>query len=342
MKSHQVFRRLFIILAILLALSFYSLPYYVSKPGMAKELEPIIEVDNGYDEEGSFMLTTVRMGRANIYSYAIAKLNKYYKIYTVEEIRSKDETDEEYNVRQLHLMDASKMAAIEAAYKKAGKSVDYEYVGVYVLNVIPDMPAEGKLKAGDRIFKVDNHEFASSDEFLKYVSKKKAGDVITLTYERTGEINDTELTVAQFQDAKNKGRTGVGISLVDDKEIITDPEVSIDTEEIGGPSAGFMFSLEIYNQLTKEDLTKGYHIAGTGTISADGMVGRIGGIEQKIIAADKAGADIFLAPNENGDKGSNYQEAVAVAKDIGTDMKIVPIDTFSEAVAYLNKLEAKK
>ena len=81
----------------------------------------------------------------------------------------------------------------------------------------------------------------------------------------------------------------------------------MNTEEIGGPSAGFMFSLEIYNQLTKEDLTKGYEIAGTGTISPDGTVGRIGGIEQKIIAADKAGADIFLAPNENGEKDSNYQ-----------------------------------
>ena len=68
---------------------FIMLPYYISKPGMAKELEPIIEVENGYDEKGSFMLTTVRMGRANIYSYLIAKMSKYQEIYPLNEIRVK-------------------------------------------------------------------------------------------------------------------------------------------------------------------------------------------------------------------------------------------------------------
>ncbi|HJV30720.1 MAG TPA: S16 family serine protease, partial [Bacillales bacterium] len=113
------------------------------------------------------------------------------------------------------------------------------------------------------------------------------------------------------------------------------------TDEIGGPSAGFMFSLEIYNQLTKEDLTKGYQIAGTGTIASDGKVGPIGGIEQKIIAADKAGAEIFFAPNEEGSKHSNYRDALKTAKDIGTKMKIVPIDTFDDAIKYLNTLHNK-
>lgn len=342
MKGHKGIRIFFIIMAVLLALSFYSLPYYVSKPGMAKELEPIIEVEDGDNEAGSFMLTTVRMGKANIYSYTLAKWSKYQKIYPIAEIRSGDETDEEYNVRQLHLMDASKSAAIEVAYKKAGIPVNYEYTGVYVMNVIPEMPAEGKLKLGDRIYKVDDHEFTSSKEFLDYVSKKKSGDTIVLTYERNDEIHDTKITIAHFKDADNKGRVGVGIGLVDDKEIRVKPEVTVKTDEIGGPSAGFMFSLEIYNQLTEGDLTKGFAIAGTGTISPDGTVGRIGGIEQKIVAADKAGADIFLAPNEKGEKDSNYLAAVKTAKDIGTEMRIIPIDDFDEAVTYLRKLKEKK
>ena len=75
---------------------------------MAKELEPIVEVEDGYEEKGSFMLTTVRMGRANIYSYLMAKISKYQEIYTLNEIKGEDETEEEYNVRQLYLMDASK------------------------------------------------------------------------------------------------------------------------------------------------------------------------------------------------------------------------------------------
>jgi len=86
------------------------------------------------------MLTTIRMGRANVYSYLIAKWSEYQEIYPLDEIRSEEETDEEYSVRQLYLMDSSKSNAIEVAYKKAGIPIDYQYNGVYVLNVIADMP----------------------------------------------------------------------------------------------------------------------------------------------------------------------------------------------------------
>ena len=96
---------------------------------------------------------------------------------------------------------------------------------------------------------------------------------------------------------------GIGIGLVDDRELIVNPNVRVNTEEIGGPSAGFMFSLEIYNQLTEDDLTRGYNIAGTGTMLQMGTVGEIGGIQQKVIAAEKSGAEIFLAPNQNGKQG---------------------------------------
>jgi Lon-like protease len=342
MNRKKIIRNILLIAAILLAISFYYLPYYVSKPGMAKELEPIIEVEDGYDEKGSFMLTTVRMGRANIYSYLMAKMSKYQELYTMDEIKGEDETDEEYNVRQLYLMDSSKWAAIEVAYKKANIPVDVRYKGVYVLNVVPDMPAEGKLQPADRIFKVDGIEFTSSEQFMNYISSKKVGDLVVLTYDRKNKINEVSLTVSEFKQEENKGKVGMGIGLVDDKELIVQPKVKVQSDEIGGPSAGFMFSLEIYNQLTKEDFTKGYKVAGTGTISPDGTVGKIGGIEQKVVAADKAGAEIFFAPHENGEKDSNYQKAIIAAKDIETNMVIVPIHTFDDAVNYLDKLETKK
>ncbi|MFZ7942186.1 MULTISPECIES: SepM family pheromone-processing serine protease [Bacillaceae] len=324
---------------ILIGGMYYSLPFYVSKPGMAKELGPIITVEGGYKDEGNFMLTTVRMGRANIYSYLEAKLLKYEEIYPLEMILYKKETEEEYNARQLHLMAGSKLNAIDVAYRKAGLSVDYKYKGIYVVQVVPGMPAEGKLRAGDRIFKVDGHQFPSSEKFIEYVGKKQVGEKVTLTYARNKKTDDVTLSLQPFK--SDPGKIGIGISLVDDKEIIVDPKVKVKTDEIGGPSAGLMFSLEIYNQLTHEDLTRGYQIAGTGTIDEKGLVGPIGGIEQKIVAADKAGADIFLAPNENGAKNSNFRAAVKTAHDIHTNMKIVPIDTFDEAVDYLEKLNEK-
>ena len=170
----------------------------------------------------------------------------------------------------------------------------------------------------------------------------KVGDSVVLTYERNNVVNEVRVKVAEFKQEENQGKVGIGIGLVDDKELIVHPEVTVHSDEIGGPSAGFMFSLEIYNQLTKEDLTKGYKIAGTGTISSDGTVGKIGGIEQKVVAADKAGAEIFFAPNGNDEKDSNYQNALLTAKDIHSNMEIVPINTFDEAIDYLEKLEMKK
>lgn len=336
MRKNFSLRILIIAGLIFLVSSFYYLPYYVSKPGMAKELEPIVEVEGGNDEKGSFMLTTIRMGKANIYSYAIAKLSKYQELYPEEAIRSKDESEEEYSVRQLHMMDSSKLNAIEVAYKKAGLPVEYQFNGVYVLHVVPNMPADGKLLSGDRITKMDGKEFQSMNEFIQYVSEKKSGDSVEITYERKEKETTVSIAVKSFKDEPNK--VGIGIGLVDDKELVVEPKVTIDSEEIGGPSAGLMFSLEIYNQLNKEDLTKGYKIAGTGTIASDGTVGRIGGIDQKVVAADNAGAEIFLAPNENGASDSNYELAMQTAKDIDTDMKIVPINTFEDAVKFLEEL----
>ncbi|MEH7441072.1 SepM family pheromone-processing serine protease [Bacillus sp. JJ1122] len=339
MKRKTSIKLSFLAAILLMASALYYLPYYVTKPGMAKELEPIVEVEGGFEEEGNFMLTTVRMGKANIYAYIIAKLSKYQEIYPVEDIRAEDESDEEYNIRQLHMMADSKTSAIEVAYTKAGIPVNYTYKGVYVLRVMPGMPAEGKLKPGDHVFEIDGKAFKSSDEFIKYVSSKKAGEVVKLAFKRNGKTDQAEVQLKALEDGSN--RAAVGIQLVDDKEIDVDPDVTVQSEEIGGPSAGLMFSLEIYNQLTKEDLTKGYQIAGTGTITPDGIVGRIGGIQQKVVAADKAGAEIFFAPNEEGAKDSNYQEAMIAAKDIKTKMKIVPVNTFEDAVLYLENLKEK-
>lgn len=318
---------------------FFSLPYYVSKPGIAKELAPIIQVADGTEGKGSFMLTTVRMGRANIYSYVEAKLFDYVELYPVEAILHETETQDEYNARQLHMMAGSKLNAIEVAYKKAGYPVEYEYKGVYVVQVVPNMPAEGKLRAGDRITKVDGQEFTSSEDFIEYVGKKKAGDQVVLTIIREDQTKTVKVSVEPFED--DPKRIGIGISLVDDKEIIVDPEVAVETDEIGGPSAGLMFSLEIYDQLMKEDFTKGYKIAGTGTIDSKGTVGPIGGIDQKIVAADKAGAEIFFAPNEKGIKDSNYNLALKTAREIDTKMKIVPVDVIDDAINYLQKLPMK-
>ncbi|MFT4416106.1 SepM family pheromone-processing serine protease [Fredinandcohnia humi] len=317
--------------------TFIQLPYYVTKPGMAQELDPIINVENGYEEKGEFMLTTIRMGQANIFSFAWAKINKYHKILPINHVRREDESDEEYNNRQLYYMEDSQESAITVAYSYANKPVTVKNHGIYVMKILKGMPAEDSLKPGDRIYAVDGKEVTHQDEFISYVSNKKENDVIKLSIDRNGKEETVTIPIVPFPDQPEK--VGIGIELITDQEVITEPKLSIDTEKIGGPSAGLMFSLEIYNQLIEKDLTNGMRIAGTGTIDNDGNVGPIGGIGQKIVAADKSDVDIFFAPNENGAPDSDYREALKTAKDIDSEMKIVPVDTFEDALNYLLELK---
>ena len=333
MKNRVYIKSLISGVIIAFLLTFIQLPFYVTKPGLAQDLAPIVEVEGGYEEAGSLMLTTVRMGKASIFSYLLAKVSDYQKIYPVDAFRKEDESEEEYMYRQLHMMEGSQESAISVAYTRAQKQINYEYNGIYVMSIVANMPSEKELKIGDRIFQVDGSELKTAEEFIDYVSSKKSGDLIQLILERKGEVIDASIPLQPFPD--NPEKIGVGISLVTDREMNVTPKVKIDTEKIGGPSAGLMFSLEIYNQLIEEDLTKGYEIAGTGTINFAGEVGPIGGIAQKIVAANKAGVQIFFAPNENGSSESNYKEALKTVEDINSDMKIVPVDTFDDAVTYL-------
>ncbi|MGB9552912.1 MAG: S16 family serine protease, partial [bacterium] len=98
---------------------------------------------------------------------------------------------------------------------------------------------------------------------------------------------------------------------------------------VGGPSAGLMFALSLYNLLMPNDLTSGKLVAGTGTIDPEGKVGAIGGVEMKVRAAEKAGAEYFLSPEEN------YQEALKAASKI----KVIKVKTIQEAITFLKSLD---
>ncbi|MBM7647234.1 PDZ domain-containing protein [Bacillus ectoiniformans] len=331
-----------ILLMVMIAATFIRLPYYVTKPGDAHDLDPIVEVAGGDDDPGTLMLTTIKMGQANIFAYALASFRDYEEILPVNDVRSPHESDEEYNVRQKYLMDNSQQNAVTVAFDAAKKPYELLYKGIYILNVFPDMPAEKILKAGDRIIAIDGKEFESSQQFTEYIKSKQPGEEVAIKFVRDEDEDEQKIKLKQFTETDSK--PGIGISLTDDRELISKPKVKLHTETIGGPSAGLMFSLEIYNQLVKEDIANGRKIAGTGTIAPDGTVGRIGGISQKIVAADKAGAEIFLAPDDELSEEikkkvpgiqSNYQEAVITGKEIGTSMKIVPVKTFNEALTYL-------
>lgn len=335
-------KRWILLIIFVLFLNFYQLPYYFTKPGDAKVLNTVIEVEGGFEETGSFMLTTVRMGQANIINYLWAKWSDARELIHEDFVRRSGESDEEYHHRQLMMMSSSQDLATIVAYTKAGKEAYYTNYGVIVTGTIEGMPASELLKLGDLIIAVDESEITTVDDLLGKIGDKQKETKVLLTIIREGNKKDIELLVNSFPPEIDPTgeRVGIGItSPVTKRELHVNPGINIDTKKIGGPSAGLMFSLQIYNQLVEEDITKGYHIAGTGSINENGEVGRIGGVKQKVIAAERAGAHFFFAPNEFDSQTSNFVDAVEVAKSIKAKMKIVPVDTFEEAIQFLQNLE---
>lgn len=334
-KRHIVY--LIVILAIAFFLSAYKLPFYIYQPGGADALSPIVSVEDGYESEGDMHLVTVRGGQATPALYLWAKILPHSEVIPLEQVRPKGISEEEYNHAQLQMMENSQEASTVVAYKAAEKDIDIDYRGVFVAGVMEGFPADGKLKMGDHITAIDNEKIKKAEDLTSYVKNKQPGETISLKLDRDDETLTKEITLKDLNELD--GRPGIGIQLVTDRDVTVDPTVEFTSGSIGGPSAGLMFSLEMYDQLTKEDLTHGMQITGTGEVDYDGNVGRIGGIDKKVVAADKEGSDVFFAPNEDGAKDSNYRLAKETAQDIDTDMKVVPVDTFDDALEYLEEIK---
>ncbi|AOV08363.1 SepM family pheromone-processing serine protease [Sporosarcina ureilytica] len=339
-----------IILVVLAGLFFYPMDSYITQPGGAYDLAPLVEVVGGDEEDmGTFSLMTISLSKTTPVTYALSRFSDKRKLLQAENVRRHGENEAEYNLRQKRLMSDSQFNAITVAFGKAGIPVDIELNGVFVMQVLPKGASSNILEIGDIIHEIDGIKLSTSGEFVEHISEKQLGDEVQLTVERNEEMLD--VVVALQEIPNGDGRVGLGIQFQEDRIVTTKPEVTIHTSNIGGPSAGLMFTLEILNRLlVDEDITKGYHIAGTGEMLEDGSVGRIGGADFKVMAADKDGIEIFFAPDDeipeevrqlNPGIQSNYEEALQTAKAIRTKMKIVPVKTIDDALNYLNDLQPK-
>lgn len=340
----------FMVVVVIVVVGFvYPMHYYIMSPGHAYALADYVDVEDAdTPSKGSLSMMTVAMSKATPFTYAIAKFSDEKDIMKEKDVRAPEESDADYNLRQLKLMTDSQFNAKYMAFKTTKEKFEVDYQGVYVIYVIEKSAAAGILQPGDEVTKIDKINIEKHQDLVDYLEKKQKGDKVELTFTRDKKI--VKKTVKLKEIPKGKGRIGLGITFSDSKSIKTSPEVKIDSEDIGGPSAGLMFTLEIIDQLTKGDLTKGYKIAGTGEILETGEIGRIGGIDKKVIAASKQDVEIFFAPNDTIAKEikkeapyiqTNYKEAKEQANKIGTKMKIVPVKTLDDALAYLKTLKQK-
>lgn len=312
---------LLITVLMLLAL-LYPTGYQVTYPGMTLNMNRYARIEGG--ESGGTINGVLVFDRPAVpadWLYALL-----LPMYTFEKI-PEDEPPLAESYVQVVLMktDANSIAAA-VAMQKAGIGGGITAEGVRVIAVVKDSPAEHRLQAGDIIDKLDTRTVRSVEEMTTYMTESvKPGETVAVTLRRSGIV--TQVKVKTKASAVTPGRPVFGISV--QTELHLDIARSVEYKRfmahIGGPSHGAMLTLAIIDQLTPKGVTNGNQVAGTGTIEADGSIGRIGGIPQKAYAVSRTDADVFFVP------AALEQEARGAAPHLN----IVPVKTIDEVLDWL-------
>jgi PDZ domain-containing protein len=322
---------LVVILAAIAAL--LPVPYVALSPGPTTDTlgkvgkTELIRIDGHqtYPTKGNLDLTTVSVlggprQRMDIITALRGWLDDSIAIVPEEQVYPPGESADEAERQSAAEMTESQENATTAALRELGIPVTTR---VLVDELSPDSPAKGKLRPRDVVLEVDGKPAMGGSRLRDLITAHKPGEQVRITVQRAGKRVETTVTTRAAED----GRAIVGILTRDDADYPFTVEISL--RDVGGPSAGLMFALGIVDKLTPGALTGGRHVAGTGTIDDAGAVGAIGGIPQKMIGAKKAGAKVFLVPEEN------CAEAVKTAPD---GLRLVKVTALKSAVAALDAL----
>ena len=317
--------KLIIVLILILFLALFHLPYNIYVGGGTINLEKRLEVDNEYKESGSFNLAYVKSIRATIPSYLLSYVFDWEK-ENINDVKldENDNVKDMWKREKMYLQEAND-GAIISAYKLAGEDITINKEILKVLYI--DKESDTDLQIGDTLLSVADKPIKEFVEIKDIIKDYNIGDRVKVQYLR----DDKEYTgYIVIREMDNEKKAGLYLIKLYDYDIKRNVNLKFSNSE-GGPSGGFMVSLAIYNRLTKEDLTKGRKIVGTGTIDASGNVGEIGGVKYKLAGAVSSKADIFFVPE------ANYDEAIKVKNEKGYNIDVIMVKTLSDAIDYLEK-----
>jgi PDZ domain-containing protein len=308
------------------------LPFYAFSPGPVGNAVAAVEVGevSTYQLEEELLLLTVSSQEVNPLEALIAGFDPTVDLVRREAVRSPDESDEDFVARNQANMDISKDTAITLALTRLGYEVVTRSDGVLVIEVVPDLPVADVLAANDVITALQGEPIELPEEIGHVLSGLQPGDNVQVELRRGGLTMSVSVELAASDD--DPGRPIIGISAAPLNPRFEYPfRIDIDAGLIGGPSAGMMYTLAVLEVLAPESLVAGHIVAGTGTIDADGNVGAIGGIRQKVVAAEAAGAELMLVP------ALNYDEALTAPRN---GMELIPVATLDEALTALAAFSA--
>ena len=324
-----------VFLIALMPIGLIKTEYYFMSPGPPYQWEIDYGNNDNYTFEGNLFQLTVRRDEANVFVYLWSLINESYDLYPREVILPDGVTPEELSEISIQNMRTSENVAIAVALKNIGYEIESKGDGVAVVGLLDDSPVKDKLKKGDLINSINNTDIYSATEFISTLRTYSIGETVSigLLREIKGIKEQIYIKTTLIEHVEYEGEPMVGFLATTVNERFDFPfEIDIKTGNVGGPSAGLMMALNVYNNLIPEDITNSKIIAGTGTIEIDGSVGPVGGIKQKIIAAKRAGAELILVPV------SNFEEAQPFETD---KTAIVAVDSFDEALAVISQYSSR-
>jgi PDZ domain-containing protein len=336
------------LIALLCAGVLIPVPYAEMSPGPTVNTlgdhagEPVLQISGRktYAASGHLNMTTVRVTsadyRMNFIEAVYGWLAHDSKVVPHDTLYPNGKTEEQSTQENAEEFSQSQESAKVAALKELNIPVRS---WVIVSTVVKGSPAEGRLHAGDVIKAVDGTAIKEPTDVADLVTKHKPGQKVVFTVvpakeqaaaekdHKTATRTENVTITTATSDDENEKRAIVGISAGTDH---TFPfTIDIKLADVGGPSAGLMFALGIYDKLTPGDLTGGKFVAGTGTIDDAGKVGPIGGIALKTVGARDKGAQYFLTPADN---------CAAAAKDTPGGLTLVKVNTISDALKALKDI----
>lgn len=320
------------------ALNLIHVPKVIMRPGPVTNTlgrtngKPVIEVHGAktYPTSGNLDFTTVSMAGGPQYPVSIMEwlrakyLENDAEIYPEDVWFPKGVTSKQVEQQSTAEMTDSQQTAEVVAMRAAGVTVPET---VKVVQLQEGAAAQGTLRAGDVLTALNGHQITSLAAVSTVMAKVKAGTSVPVVVKRGSKT--LHLTVPTS--AGDGGHAVFGIAISPAYKFPYD--VKVNAGDVGGPSAGTMFTLAIYDLLTPGALTGGHKVAGTGTMSEDGTVGPIGGIRQKMLGAERAGAKFFLAPNSDCNEAKGH---------VPSGLTVIKIDNFQDALAALKKVAAGK
>lgn len=320
------------VLAVVLAVAawFIPTPYILRAPGHADDLSGVVRVKGGHaSTPGRLLMTTIIYEKANLLFWLYSMFDARAMLVPADDGGLTPVAVPHGPIPPLFqspddVMAFSKDVARVVALRKMGYDIDVQSTGVRVVGFLEGASAPQVLHPDDVVDRVDGVRIRKVTELRAALGKRKPGDVMTVRYRRQGVNGE-----GRFALADHGGRALLGIIGQDAVEHGPLPvDVDIVTHNVNGASAGLMFTLAIIDQLTPGGITKGHVIAGTGTMSLHGEVGPIEGTDLKLVAAQRAGATVFLVPEEN------YAEV----RDHAPGMKVVPVRAIDDALRALKAL----